>query len=48
VQPEAVESILRVLDLPGADTARPEEFVDNRFIDELHASGFIRQSGALD
>jgi NitT/TauT family transport system substrate-binding protein len=46
VQPEAVASILRVLDAPGADTARPEDFIDNRFIDELHASGFVRQVGA--
>jgi ABC-type nitrate/sulfonate/bicarbonate transport system substrate-binding protein len=48
IPPDAVASILRVLDAPGADTARPEAFIDNRFIDELHSSGFIRQSGALD
>jgi ABC-type nitrate/sulfonate/bicarbonate transport system substrate-binding protein len=48
VPPEAVASILGVLDAPGAATARPEEFIDNRFVDELHDSGFIRQSGALD
>jgi NitT/TauT family transport system substrate-binding protein len=48
VQPAAVASSLSVLDSPGADTAKPEDFVDNRFIDELHQSGFIRQSGALD
>jgi ABC-type nitrate/sulfonate/bicarbonate transport system substrate-binding protein len=48
VPPDAVASILRVLDLPGADSARPEDFIENRFIDELHNSGFIRQSGALD
>jgi NitT/TauT family transport system substrate-binding protein len=45
---ESVRSLLSVLDVPGAATARPEEFIDNRFIDELHQSGFIRQSGALD
>jgi hypothetical protein len=38
--------VLRVLDTPGADTARPEEFIDNRFVDELHSSGFVRQVGA--
>lgn len=48
IPPEAVASILRALDVPGADTAKPEEFIDNRFVDELHDSGFIRQSGALD
>jgi NitT/TauT family transport system substrate-binding protein len=48
VQPDGVASILRVLDMPGADTARPEEFIDNRFVDELHDSGFIRQSGTLE
>ncbi|HZR97368.1 MAG TPA: ABC transporter substrate-binding protein [Chloroflexota bacterium] len=45
---EAVASVLRELDTPGADTARPADFIDNHFIDELHDSGFIRQSGALD
>jgi hypothetical protein len=33
---------------PGADTARPKDFVDNRFVDERHRSGFIQQSKALD
>jgi ABC-type nitrate/sulfonate/bicarbonate transport system substrate-binding protein len=46
VQPEAIASVLRVLDTPGADTAKPEDFIDNRFIDELHAAGFVRQVGA--
>ncbi|HEY7067541.1 MAG TPA: ABC transporter substrate-binding protein [Chloroflexota bacterium] len=46
--PAAVASVLHVLDTPGADTAKPEDFIDNHFIDELHDSGFIRQSGALD
>jgi NitT/TauT family transport system substrate-binding protein len=46
VSPEAVRTVLSVLDVPGADTARPEEFVDNRFIDELHASGYVREVGA--
>ena len=47
VQPEAVQANLRLLeDVPGAATARPEDFIDNRFIDELHASGFIREVGA--
>jgi NitT/TauT family transport system substrate-binding protein len=48
VQPEGVLSVLRVLDLPGADTAQPAEFIDNHFVDELHATGFIQQSGAFD
>jgi NitT/TauT family transport system substrate-binding protein len=46
VQPAAVAAVLRVLDAPGADTAKPEEFIDNRFVDELHTSGFVRQVGA--
>ena len=46
--PAAVASVLRVLDTPGADTAKPDDFIDNHFIDELHDSGFIRQSGAFD
>jgi ABC-type nitrate/sulfonate/bicarbonate transport system substrate-binding protein len=47
VQPEGIASILQVLDVPGAATARPEDFVDHRLIDELDRSGFIRESGAL-
>jgi ABC-type nitrate/sulfonate/bicarbonate transport system substrate-binding protein len=46
VPPAAIDSILRVMDVPGADTAKPEDFSDNRFVDELHQSGFIRQVGA--
>jgi NitT/TauT family transport system substrate-binding protein len=45
---EAVRSVLSVLDAPGADTAQPEDFIDNRFVDELEQSGFIRDSGALN
>jgi ABC-type nitrate/sulfonate/bicarbonate transport system substrate-binding protein len=48
VHPEAVASILRVLDAPGAASADPNDFIDNRFIDELHSSGFVRQVGAAD
>ena len=48
VSAEAVRAMLQVIDAPGAATARPEDFVDSRFVDELHASGFIRESGALD
>ena len=48
VLPAAVAASLSVLDSPGADTAKPEDFIDNRYMDELHASGFVRQSGALD
>ncbi len=48
VSREAVQAMLGVIDAPGAATAQPEDFVDNRFIDELHASGFVRESGALD
>jgi ABC-type nitrate/sulfonate/bicarbonate transport system substrate-binding protein len=48
VLPAAVAASLSVLDAPGADTAKPEDFIDNHFVDELHSSGFIRQSGALD
>ncbi|HZU08249.1 MAG TPA: ABC transporter substrate-binding protein [Chloroflexota bacterium] len=48
VRPEAVESILRVLDVPGADTAQPTDFIDNRFIDELEQAGFIRQVAPFD
>jgi NitT/TauT family transport system substrate-binding protein len=45
---EAVHAMLGLIDAPGAATARSEDFVDNRFIDELHASGFVRESGALN
>jgi NitT/TauT family transport system substrate-binding protein len=44
---EAVRSVLSVLDVPGADTAQPEDFIDNHIVDELDQSGFIRDSGAL-
>ncbi|HLH22996.1 MAG TPA: ABC transporter substrate-binding protein [Chloroflexota bacterium] len=46
VPPEAVQSILDVLDVPGAATARPADFVDNHFVDELEQAGFMRQVGA--
>jgi ABC-type nitrate/sulfonate/bicarbonate transport system substrate-binding protein len=48
VSPEAVRAMLQVIDAPGATAARAEEFVDNRFVDELTASGFVRESGALE
>jgi ABC-type nitrate/sulfonate/bicarbonate transport system substrate-binding protein len=48
VPPEAVASILRVMDLPGAATATPADFVDNHFIDELTQAGWMQQVGALD
>src|SRR5579884_422733 len=48
VSPEAVRAMLAVIDAPGASAARGEDFVDNHFVDELHASGFVRESGALD
>jgi NitT/TauT family transport system substrate-binding protein len=48
VPPESVQSILNVLDVPGAATANPNDFIDNRFVDELHTSGYVRQVGAAD
>jgi ABC-type nitrate/sulfonate/bicarbonate transport system substrate-binding protein len=48
VPPEAVQSILDVLDVPGAATARPADFIDNHFVDELEQAGFMRQVGAAD
>ena len=48
VQPEAVAAILGVLDHPGAPGAKADDFIDNRFVDELERSGFIRESGALN
>jgi ABC-type nitrate/sulfonate/bicarbonate transport system substrate-binding protein len=47
VAPEAVASILRVMDLPGAATADPADFVDNHYIEELAQSGWMQQVGAL-
>lgn len=43
-----VRTVLQVLDVPGADTARPEEFVDNSFVDEIERSGFISQVRPFD
>jgi ABC-type nitrate/sulfonate/bicarbonate transport system substrate-binding protein len=48
VQPEGIATILGILDVPGAAAAKPEDFVDHRFVDELERSGFLRQSGALN
>jgi ABC-type nitrate/sulfonate/bicarbonate transport system substrate-binding protein len=48
VHVDAVRSVLSVLDVPGADTAQPEDFIDNRFVDELEQSGFIRDSGVFN
>ncbi|HZR99195.1 MAG TPA: ABC transporter substrate-binding protein [Chloroflexota bacterium] len=47
VPPEAVASILQVMDLPGAATANPTDFVDNHFIEEIAQSGWMEQVGAL-
>ena len=44
--PEAIQSILDVLDVLCAATARPADFVDNHFVDELEQAGFMRQVGA--
>jgi NitT/TauT family transport system substrate-binding protein len=48
VSPAAIEPILRAIDHPAAATARPEEFVDNRFVEELERSGFIQQVAGGD
>jgi NitT/TauT family transport system substrate-binding protein len=48
VPPEAVASILRVMDVPGADTANPADFVDNRYVEELTQAGWMQQVGAVD
>jgi hypothetical protein len=48
VPPAVVQSILSVLDVPGAETAQPGDFIDNHFVDALDRSGFIRQVGAAD
>jgi NitT/TauT family transport system substrate-binding protein len=48
VPPAAIASSLRMLDTPGADTAKPEDFIDNRFVDELERSGFLRQVNPFD
>ena len=48
VPPEAIASILRVLDIPGAATAQATDFIDNHFIDELEQEGFMQQVGAAD
>jgi hypothetical protein len=43
--PEALRAELEALgaELPAARTARPEQFVDNRFVEELDRAGFFRQ-----
>jgi NitT/TauT family transport system substrate-binding protein len=48
VAPEAVASILQVMDVPGADTATPSDFVDNHWIDELTQAGWMQQVGAVE
>jgi NitT/TauT family transport system substrate-binding protein len=48
VPPEAIASILRVLDIPGADTAQAADFVDNHFVDALEQEGFMQKVGATD
>jgi ABC-type nitrate/sulfonate/bicarbonate transport system substrate-binding protein len=42
---DAVRAEIEVLvpDLPAARDARPEQFVDSRFVDELDRTGFLRQ-----
>ncbi|HLH21755.1 MAG TPA: ABC transporter substrate-binding protein [Chloroflexota bacterium] len=47
VPPEAVASILQVMDVPGAAAASPDDFIDNHFVDEIAQSGWIEQVGAL-
>jgi ABC-type nitrate/sulfonate/bicarbonate transport system substrate-binding protein len=48
VPPEAIASILRVLDIPGAATAEATDFIDNHFVDQLEQEGFMRQVGATE
>ena len=47
--PHAPPDVLRAdleavaLDVPAARSARPEDFVDNRLVDELERSGFFER-----
>jgi ABC-type nitrate/sulfonate/bicarbonate transport system substrate-binding protein len=40
---QGVQAVLDAEENPGARTARPEEFVEYRFVDQLRASGFLDQ-----
>ena len=40
---EAVQAVLDAEDQPAARTARPEDVIDYRYVDELRSSGFLEQ-----
>jgi ABC-type nitrate/sulfonate/bicarbonate transport system substrate-binding protein len=43
VTDEAIRSALSVTDHPKASSANPKDFYDNRFLQELEASGFVKE-----
>ena len=43
VTDEAIRSALSVTDHPKAASANPKDFYDNRFLQELESSGFIKE-----
>ena len=42
-QPQAVQTVLQIIseERPEAKKARPEQFIDNSFLEELSKSGFV-------
>ena len=43
VTDEAIRTALSVTDHPKASTANPKDFYDNRFLQELENSGFVKE-----
>jgi len=43
VTDEAIRSALSVTDHPKASSANPKDFYDNRFLQELESSGFVKE-----
>ena len=40
---EGLQTVLDLIENPRAREARPEQFVDNSYLQELDASGYIRR-----
>jgi hypothetical protein len=43
VTDEAIRAALSVTDHPKAASANPKDFYDNRFLQELESSGFVKE-----
>jgi hypothetical protein len=43
VSAEGLQAVLDLIENPRAREVRPEQFMDNSYLQELEASGFVRR-----